>query len=83
MASLFAQPYISRPDYDTVEFPSKKDILLLQQSAVNESERCQQGNAMAWQEVSSQQVDTGGMRIMNNALWIPDDAVELQLRSCV
>jgi hypothetical protein len=24
MASLFAQPYISPPDYDTVEFPSKK-----------------------------------------------------------
>jgi hypothetical protein len=27
MASLFSQPYISPPDYDTVEFPSKKDIL--------------------------------------------------------
>jgi hypothetical protein len=30
MASLFAQPYISPPDYDTVEFPSKNDILLVQ-----------------------------------------------------
>jgi RNase H-like domain found in reverse transcriptase len=40
MASLFAQPYISPPDYDTVQFPSKKDILLVQQSAVNEYERC-------------------------------------------
>jgi hypothetical protein len=29
MASLFAQPYISPPDYDTVEFPSTKDILLV------------------------------------------------------
>jgi hypothetical protein len=29
MASLFAQPYISQPDYDTVEFPSKKEILLV------------------------------------------------------
>jgi hypothetical protein len=36
MASLFAQPYISPPDYDTVEFPSKKEILLVQQSAFNE-----------------------------------------------
>jgi hypothetical protein len=42
MASLFAQPYISPPDYDTVEFPSKKEILLVQQSAVDEYERCQQ-----------------------------------------
>jgi hypothetical protein len=39
MASLFSQPYISPPDYDTVEFPSKKDILLAQQSAVNIYER--------------------------------------------
>jgi hypothetical protein len=39
MASLFAQPYISPPDYETVEFPSKKDILLVQKSAVNEYER--------------------------------------------
>jgi hypothetical protein len=29
MASLFAQPYIIPPDYDTVEFPSKKEILLV------------------------------------------------------
>jgi hypothetical protein len=36
MASLFAQPHISPPDYDTVDFPSKKEILLAQQSAVNE-----------------------------------------------
>jgi hypothetical protein len=50
MASLFAQPYISPPDYDTVEFPSKKEILLVQQSAVDEYERCQRGNAMARQE---------------------------------
>jgi RNase H-like domain found in reverse transcriptase len=36
MASLFQQPYISPPDYDTVEFSSEKDILLAQQSAVDE-----------------------------------------------
>jgi Integrase zinc binding domain len=82
-ASLFAQPYVSPPDYDTVEFPSKKDILLVQQSAVDDYERCQQGNAMARQEVPPQQVDAGGMRMMNNALWIPEPAVELQLRLCV
>jgi hypothetical protein len=34
MGSLFAQPYITPPDYDTVEFPSKKDILLAQTSAI-------------------------------------------------
>jgi hypothetical protein len=74
-ASLFAQPYISPPDYDTVEFPSKKEILLVQQSAVNECERCEQSNAQARQEVPPQQVDAGGMRMINNALWIPERAV--------
>jgi Integrase core domain/Integrase zinc binding domain len=80
MASLFAQPYISTHDYDTVEFPSKKKILLAQQSAVNEYERYQQSNATARQEVPPQQVNAGGMRMMNNALWIPECAVELQIR---
>jgi hypothetical protein len=83
MASLFAQPYISPPYYDTVEFPSKKEILLVQQNAFNEYERCQQSNAAACQEVSPQQVNAGGMRMMNNALWIPERAGELQLRLCV
>jgi RNase H-like domain found in reverse transcriptase len=83
MASLFAQPYISPPDYDTVEFPSKKDILLVRKSAVDECERCQQGSAMARQEVPPQQVDAGGMRMINNALWISERAVELQIRLCV
>jgi hypothetical protein len=68
MASLFAKPYISPPDYDTVEFLSKKEILPVQQSAFDEYERCQQSNAAARQEVSPQQVDAGGMRMMNNAL---------------
>jgi hypothetical protein len=41
LASLFAQPYISPLDYDTVVFLSRKEILLVQQqSAVNEYERC-------------------------------------------
>jgi hypothetical protein len=66
-----------------VEFPSKKEILLVQQSAVDEYERCQQDNAMARQEVPPQQVDADGMRMMNNALWIPERAVELQLRMCM
>jgi hypothetical protein len=55
----------------------------VQQSAVNEYERCQQGNAMAWQEVQPQQVGAGGMRMMNNALLILERAVELQLLFCV
>jgi Integrase core domain/Integrase zinc binding domain len=38
---------------------------------------------MAWQDVPPQQVDAGGMRMMNNALWAPEYAVELQLRLCV
>jgi RNase H-like domain found in reverse transcriptase len=49
IASLFAQPYISPPDYDTVDFPSKKNILLVQQCAVNEYESCQQIKAAARQ----------------------------------
>jgi hypothetical protein len=83
MASLFAQPYISPPEYDTVELPSKNEILLAQKGAVNECERYQQGNAKARQEVPPQQVDAGSMRMMNDALWIPERAFELQLRLCV
>jgi Integrase core domain/Integrase zinc binding domain len=83
MTSLFAQPYIRPPDNDTVEFQLKNDILLVQLSAVDECERCQQSNATALQEVPPQQVDAGSMRMMNNALWIPERAVELQLRLCM
>jgi RNase H-like domain found in reverse transcriptase/Integrase zinc binding domain len=83
MASLVAQPYINPPDYDTVVSPSKKEILLVQQSAVTEYESCQQSNATACQEVPPQQVDAGGMGMMNNALWILECAVELQIRLCV
>jgi hypothetical protein len=83
MASLFAQPYISPPDYDTLDFPSKKEILLVQQSSVDEYERCQQSNATAGQELPPQQVDAGGMRMIKNALRIPERAVEVQLRLCV
>jgi hypothetical protein len=81
--SLFAQPYISPPDYDTVEFPSKKDILRVQQSAVDEYERCQKSNTTARQEVPPKHVDAGSMRMMNNALWIPACEVGLHLRLCV
>jgi hypothetical protein len=79
MASLFSRPYISPPDYDTVEFLSKKEIILVQKSAVNEYERYQQSNATARREALPQKVDAGGMRMMNNALWIPERAVELAL----
>jgi hypothetical protein len=83
MAILLAQPYIIPLDYDTVYFPSKKEILLVQKSSVDEYERCQQSNTTACQDVPPQQVDAGGMRMMNNALWIPERAVELQLRLCL
>jgi hypothetical protein len=83
MISPLAQPYIIPSDYDWMEFPSKKEILLVQQSSVNDYERCQQSNATARQEVPPQQVDAGGMRMMKNALCIPECAVELQLRLCV
>jgi hypothetical protein len=83
MASLFAQPYISPPDFDTVEFLSKKEILLVHQSTVNEYDRCQQINTTARQEIPPQQVGAGCMRMMNNALWIPERVIKLQLRLCV
>jgi hypothetical protein len=51
-----------------VDFPSEKKILLVHQSAVNEYERFQESNATARQEAPQQQVDAGGMRMMNNAL---------------
>jgi hypothetical protein len=54
----------------------------VQQSAVDEYERCQQGSAMARQEVSPQQVDADGMRMMNNAIWIPERAVDYDF-SCL
>jgi hypothetical protein len=38
---------------------------------------------MTGKEVPSHQVDSGGIRMMNNAPWIPERAVELQLRLCV
>jgi hypothetical protein len=55
-----------------VEFPSKKEILLVQQSAVNEYELCQQSNATARQELPPQQVYADSMRMMNNALLITE-----------
>jgi hypothetical protein len=51
-----------------VDFLSKKEIILVQQSAVNEYDRCQQNNATARQKVPPQKVNAGGMRMMNNSL---------------
>jgi hypothetical protein len=64
-----------------VEFPSKNEILLALQSAVNEYERLQQ--RYVCQEVPPQQDYSGGMRMIIYALWIPERAVELQLRLCL
>jgi hypothetical protein len=36
MASQVEKPDSTPPDYDTVNFPSKKDILLVQNSAVQQ-----------------------------------------------
>jgi hypothetical protein len=83
VAKIFALPYIIPSDYDTVEFPSKKEILLAQQSAVNEYERYLQSNATARQEAPQQQSDASGMGMMRNALWNPERAVKLHLRLCV
>jgi hypothetical protein len=83
MARLFAQPCITPPDYGTVDFPSNKKNLLAQQSAVNEYARCHQRNATALRGVPSQNFNAGVMRMMNNALWIPERAVELQLHMSV
>jgi hypothetical protein len=47
MSSLVAQPYITLPDYNTVEFSSKNEILLSQNSAVKKYERNQHGKAIA------------------------------------
>jgi hypothetical protein len=80
MASLFSQPYITPSDYDTVEFPSKKEIMLAQSSAAQENERSLLRKANASREEPQQHVDAGGMIMMNNAVWIPERAVELQLR---
>jgi hypothetical protein len=38
---------------------------------------------MARREVPPQKVNAGGMRMMNNALWVLERAVKLQLRLCV
>jgi hypothetical protein len=83
MASLFAQSHIIPPYTNMVVFPKKKKILLVQQSAVDEYDRFQKSNATARHEVPPGQVDAGGMRMMNNALCIPECAVELKLRLCV
>jgi hypothetical protein len=47
-----------------MDFPSKKDILLVQQSAANDNDNFQQSNATARHEVPPQQVDAGGMRMI-------------------
>jgi hypothetical protein len=52
-------------------------------SAGQEYERNQRQKATACREESPQQVDAGGTRMMDNALWIPKRAVDLQLLLCV
>jgi hypothetical protein len=52
-------------------------------SLAEHNKRCQQCNATARQEGPPQLVDAGGIRMVNNALWIPEREVELQLLLCV
>jgi hypothetical protein len=52
-------------------------------SAIKEYERIQHGKSTACREESPQKVDAAGMRMMKNALWISDHAVDLQLHLCV
>jgi hypothetical protein len=47
-----------------------------------EYERSRQRKVTALRDESSKHVDSGGMRMMNNVLWIPERAVELQLPLC-
>jgi hypothetical protein len=45
--------------------------MLAQKNAVKEYERSQPGKATASRDEPQQQVDAGGMRMINNALLIP------------
>jgi hypothetical protein len=47
MASIFAQPDTTPPDYTMVESPSNKTIMLTHKSAVQEYEIKQRGKATA------------------------------------
>jgi hypothetical protein len=64
MASLFALPYIGQPDYDTVEFPSKKEIF------TGAAECCQLVRAM-----QAMQGDCSSRRTVaaNRCWWHEDD----------
>jgi hypothetical protein len=73
--SLFALPYMTSPNYDTVDFPSEEEILLEQKNSVHGYERNQHAKDTAHREEPPQHVEGGGMRIMNSALWIPERAV--------
>jgi hypothetical protein len=56
---------------------------MAQKSGVQEYERNQQRKVTARLEQLPQAIDAGGMRMINNSLWTPERAVELQLRLCV
>jgi hypothetical protein len=80
MINQCAKPYITAPDFDMVAFPSTKEIILAQTNAVQEYERIHHSKVSARREEPPQQVDSGGMTMMSNALQNIERAVELQLR---
>jgi hypothetical protein len=85
MASLFVWPYISPHNVDTAEFPSKKEILLAQMNAVNEYEQIQLDKATNRRVESLQQVDAGGMRMIQCTMGSRpcSKATATQLRLCM
>jgi Integrase zinc binding domain len=88
LASPFAQPYFSPPDDDRPEFPAKQEILWAQKNAVAEYNRRKQAIAngekiVALNEEPPVNIGSRGLRMIDGAIWVPEKAVDLQLRMCV
>jgi hypothetical protein len=66
-----------------VEFPSKKETILAQKSAVQEYSEASNSSRLFVEMNPSLQLEAGGLMMMNHALFIPERAVELLLRLCV
>jgi Integrase zinc binding domain len=79
VASLFSQPYVTPPGNDTAELSPQQIILLAQSSAIQEFERGKHSKVTACRDEPRQQVRASDMRMMKNALWIPERAIGLQL----
>jgi hypothetical protein len=60
-----------------------QNILLARMNEVQGYERKLNFKATTHGEEPPQKVEAGGMRMIKNALWIPEHAIELQLRLCI